>query len=115
MISAVQWLRRGVARREPVQYELTPEELEALQASVKAEADYHGVATGEDEEDEEEEEEDEDDDEDGVSGAAMEDAEWEDDEDDEDKDEAAMDADDDDHAERYETRTWTEALIAAAT
>ena len=61
MISAVQWVRRGVARREPLQYEITPEELEALQKSVEAEAQFHGAVTSEDEEeDDDEEEQDED-------------------------------------------------------
>ena len=70
MISAVQWVRRGVARREPLQYELTPEELANLQASVDAEADFHGARTSEDEE-EEDEDEDEDDDDDDAGGAAQ--------------------------------------------
>ena len=60
MISAVQWVRRGAARREPLQYEITPEELEALQKSVEAEAQFHGAVTSEDEEDDEEDEEDQD-------------------------------------------------------
>ena len=70
MISAVQWVRRGVARREPLQYELTPEELANLQASVDAEADFHGARTSEDEE-EEDDDEDEDDDDDDAGGAAQ--------------------------------------------
>jgi hypothetical protein len=96
MISAVQWVRRGVARREPLRYELTPEELEALQASVRAEAEFHGAAPSDDDEDEDDSDVGEGE---GAAGGAApvgEEPVWEDDDDDE---EGAADDNDDDAME----------------